>query len=461
MHHTTFYGRATRTLSVAAFALSLAACNSDVLEVKDPDVVDPSDLTSAAGAQSLRSGVVARLQTATTSPTSADNIFLFGGLVADEWRSGDTFEQRNTADQRNFTVVLNGGATSTSNSFVAPQFRALMRVRNEGDAAIAATRIAQPTPKANIGLIFALKAYAAVLLGEHFCNGIPFSRAEGSTIVFGSPVSVDSAFSLAANEADSALANLDGTDTLSVKVARMATIVKARALLNRGRFTQAGTVLAATVVPSTFVYQVGASTNTADNGNWSLNTSAKRYVLSDREGTVGLNFRTAADPRIPTTASGNAFDSSTPFVATTKWARFDPTTIISGAEARLMEAEVQLQTDTVSQANRNTVTAQLNTIRATAALLPAGATLAPLVAPTTNAAMVDLLFRERAFWMFGTGHRLGDLRRLMRQYGRSEAATYPNGAWHKGGNYATYKVIPLPQDEQNNPGFTGCTNLNP
>ena len=45
-------------------------------------------------------------------------------------------------------------------------------------------------------------------------------------------------------------------------------------------------------------------------------------------------------------------------------------------------------------------------------------TLAALADPGTPAAREDLMFRERAFWLFGTGHRLGDMRRMIRQYGR-------------------------------------------
>lgn len=46
----------------------------------------------------------------------------------------------------------------------------------------------------------------------------------------------------------------------------------------------------------------------------------------------------------------------------------------------------------------------------------------------------NLTFCERAFWMFGTGHRLGDLRRLIRQYGRTAETIFPTGAYPKGGN---------------------------
>ena len=80
--------------------------------------------------------------------------------------------------------------------------------------------------------------------------------------------------------------------------------------------------------------------------------------------------------------------------------------------------------------------------------------LAPLTDPGTQAARVDLLFRERAFWMFGTGHRLGDMRRLVRQYSRAADTIYPRGAYHKDsltrGNQVSVRVS---IDELNNPNY--------
>jgi starch-binding outer membrane protein, SusD/RagB family len=77
--------------------------------------------------------------------------------------------------------------------------------------------------------------------------------------------------------------------------------------------------------------------------------------------------------------------------------------------------------------------------------------LAPLPLEATPAAQVNQLFRERAFWLFGRGTRTGDLRRLIRQYGRTEDSVFPTGDWHKGGPYGDDVNVPVPQAEQNNP----------
>src|SRR6266550_8035856 len=74
---------------------------------------------------------------------------------------------------------------------------------------------------------------------------------------------------------------------------------------------------------------------------------------------------------------------------------------------------------------------------------------------------VDMLFRERGFWLFSTGHRLGDMRRLMRQYNRTVNSVYPNGAWFKGGSYGDAIQMAIPVEELNNPKFHGCLDRNP
>ena len=69
---------------------------------------------------------------------------------------------------------------------------------------------------------------------------------------------------------------------------------------------------------------------------------------------------------------------------------------------------------------------------------------------------MDLMFRERAFWTFGRGQRLGDLRRLVRQYGRAATAVFPVGPYYKGGVYGSDVTLPIVDDETYNPKFRGC-----
>jgi len=108
------------------------------------------------------------------------------------------------------------------------------------------------------------------------------------------------------------------------------------------------------------------------------------------------------------------------------------------------------------------VFAGLNNLRATATT-PAMAPL-PGSAPTTQAAAVSLLFEERAKWLYLTGHRLGDLRRLVRQYGRAANTVFPTGNLPAplAGVYGNDVNLPIPFDEKNNPKATaGCLDRNP
>jgi len=87
---------------------------------------------------------------------------------------------------------------------------------------------------------------------------------------------------------------------------------------------------------------------------------------------------------------------------------------------------------------------------------PVGDVLPPLVDPGTPDARISLQFREKAFWTYGRGERLGDLRRLVRQYGRPQDQVFPTGTFFKGGSYGTDVNLPVPQAELNNPSYTGC-----
>ncbi len=89
--------------------------------------------------------------------------------------------------------------------------------------------------------------------------------------------------------------------------------------------------------------------------------------------------------------------------------------------------------------------------------------MAALANPASATAAIDLLFAERARWLWGTAHRLNDLRRLERAvgvrggYGRPDASVFPTGTYFKNGlTYGTDVNFPIPLDEQNNPNFQQC-----
>jgi hypothetical protein len=113
-------------------------------------------------------------------------------------------------------------------------------------------------------------------------------------------------------------------------------------------------------------------------------------------------------------------------------ARSDPVPLLSGVDARLIEAEAKLQANDIAG-----MTAILNSLRAAPHVLGAltSPVMSALAAPATKDAAVTLYFRETAFWQFSRGTRLPNLRRLVRQYGRTQDKVFPTGQFFKGQTY--------------------------
>jgi hypothetical protein len=125
--------------------------------------------------------------------------------------------------------------------------------------------------------------------------------------------------------------------------------------------------------------------------------------------------------------------------------------LASGVEARLIEAEATLRAGDGPGA-----LAILNTLRAT---MPG---LAPLPYEASDAARLDQLFRERAFWLFATGHRHGDMRRLVRQYGRPIESVFPTGQYNARGDVYGVDVTFTPDvSELANPAYAHCASRAP
>jgi hypothetical protein len=171
------------------------------------------------------------------------------------------------------------------------------------------------------------------------------------------------------------------------------------------------------------------------------------------------------DPRVPFSGPRPGFDANIPVFLDLRYPDFGAdVALASGVEAQLIRAEAALNGNqpaeflSILNSLRSDVRTLMNVI-APDAVYPAGfaRTLAPLTDPGTQAARVDLLFKERAFWMFTTAHRLGDLRRLVRQYKRTPQSVYPSGPYFKGGVYGNDLAFPVPFDEANNSRFDPAT----
>lgn len=451
-----------RRLAAAAVALALPlmACDN-ILKVTDPDIVTPDNLLDDIGLQTLRNGAVGEF-TKSYSGGNDDGIIMTIGLMTDEWMHSGTFTTR-------FRIETRDIADDNGNSNAV--FVGMQRARNsleQAAAKLAAAPSGGSDPRVAEMLMYA--GYAYIAFAENWCNGVPFSvQPESGAPEFGAPETGVQIFDRAIARFNAAL----GEAAIAPDIAGAARVGLGRALLGKGDF--AGAAAAVSSVGDRFAKVHNHSSNSGSERNtiFELNVSVGRWSLGNSEGVNGLDFRTANDPRITSAlCAGCAFDTSeqvpgTPAVGD-NWqfanytSRDDDVPLATGIEARLIEAEAQL--------NANNVTgwlATLNALRADLANLApiirgdASGSLPALTDPGTAAGRVDLHFRERAFWLFSQGHRLADLRRMVRQYGRAANTVFPIGPyWKPGANYGSDVNLIVPLDEENNPNYTGCLDRN-
>lgn len=407
---------------------------------------------------------------------SHGNTWLFGGLLADEWATASTFVQNDEVDE------VDERRTKLDNSTVAFAFRKLERVRTAVNQAMPAVRQYRPTDaqlNQKIAELYLARAFAELQLASDFCNGIPLSNAAklDGTIEYGPPLPGAQVFGAAVASADSGLAVLgSATDAESQRVGNALRITKARALLGTATAGSANYTAAAALVsgvPTSYTYQHTYAAGSGSNALWGQPNSGRRYNVGDSvEGNArnilvqnNLPFFSAKDPRVPAvytiSTSGKdttkAQDGLVFSRTTTLWGQETPVDVANGIDARLIEAEAKLQAGDAAG-----MLSILNALRAAPQKLGTVTTpvLSALGDPGTNAARVDLLFREKAFWTFSRGQRLGDLRRLIRQYGRTPDTTFPVGPHYRGGTYGSDVNLPVPQQEENNPNFHGCVDRN-
>ncbi len=457
--------------------LTAAACSpTDLLKVTNPDIIDPAAAATPAGVAALYAGAIGDFERGLIGDNGANESLLFiSGSMSDELANSETFPTRIEYDHR--------GPIDTKNSNLLTAFRRLHRARRSAEVAAEAIKkvATAPLTDARIAEMYALAGFSYIGLAENYCNGMPVSTASlDGTLTFGDPLTTTQIFTLAINRFDSALAY-----PANATVTSLAKIGKARALLDLNQPAAAAAAVAG--VATTFVYN--ASFNLAVTGQnnpvYAFVNQNKRFTVANLDGGNGLNFRTALDPRVPwarVPATNKGFDNATPQNDQGKYTNESASIpVATGVEARLIEAEAALAVN-----DAPTWLSALNTLRATApvpkvfpavfpaansatGLLPGFNPLTPLIDPGDQPSRVDLMFRERAFWLYLTGHRLGDLRRLVRQYGRTIDATFPGGGGAqyivdgnpKGGIFGNEVNLPIPFDETNNPKFASCTDRNP
>jgi hypothetical protein len=430
------------------------ACNpSNALKIPQPDNINANTVNSITALPALLAGTQSAFQIAYSGGADEGNgghegYINLTGLFTDEMESMETFPTR---------VALDGRVASPSNATLKAYYVDINQARALADKTDGLYNTFAPD-SAGHGVALAVGGYTYIMFEETYCAGVPVSTLQNNgSITYGQPTTGEQLLQIAIQRFDSALtiANSAG-DSATINLAKVGL---GRALMDSGDYADAATAVA--TVPVGFLYTVGASTNSLveNNGIWAYTFGELGFSVSDNEGTNGLLFYDSTavtqDPRIPSVNThGFGVDGDVgPFIQQLLYpTQSSPIPLATGIEAQLIIAENQLKTSGFAGANPPYL-ATLNNLRATQI-----AGLAPLPPVLTKNDAVLQVFHERAFWMYLTGHREGDLRRLIRQYGFAATSVFPIGVDVNGIAYGPDVNFSISEDEDNNPNFHGCTN---
>ncbi len=447
-------------IAAAIGTICLTACHDSVTEtvlaVQLPTIIAPATANTVAGAVALTSGARARLR---SMAAGSESSWLFGGLLGDEWTTSSTFIQNDEADERRISLT---------NSTVTTQFRTVNQTRTGAQQAINADKLLRPTATTDIGEMYLIRGFAEMQIAQDWCNGTPLSDASGPTIVFAGPSSNDQVFHRAIASFDTALTFLTAGDATTLMIKQAVLVSHARAQLGINDIAGAATEVAG--IPTSFSYDLTFATSSGDNILWSQPLSQGRYSVGDTivKTSAGsfiahasIPFGTTTDPRVPTQRlTTKAQDGSVFLVTTSLWAQSTTVSLVNGLDARLIEAEAFLAAGDIVN-----YLATLNALRAAPPKIGTvqPAPMPPLTDPGTPTARQAQLFSEKAYWTFGRGQRLSDMRRLERQYAWPDSAVFPTGTHYRGIAYGTDVNLPVPQDELNNNPMSGngCTDRKP
>jgi hypothetical protein len=469
------FGSRARAAGVALGLLCLVilgGCSPDQILGSDtlpPNVPDPARTKTPGGALAAYRGAVQQFAYAFGGDQGAVPVT---ALLSDELQDAQvgfigTANPQMPIDAR----LLPEYSDPQSEQGLLPwHYGRLQRSRGQIQEAMGALAAYAPAASPALrGRLFAFEGYTEIFLADFFCSGIPLSTLDfEGDFTYQPGSSTAEVYRRAVVHFDSALAIAAD----SVELMSMARVGKARALLALGQYDAAAQVVAE--VPDGFRYELRAGFASELGGVMVGPLWAGGMMMTDREGTNGLPYRSSGDPRSQAVLIGTDQYGQSHYVP----AKYAPTgespiVLADGVEARLIQAEGQLH------ANDAGWLTTLNALRTdgtfdtqpdpidpaqTDTLWHAGtggvAGLAPLDAPGDPDARLDLLFQERGYWLFLTAHRQGDLRRLVREYHRNPEQVYPTGPYAGlAGRYGPDVTAPIPAAERvANPLFHGCLN---
>lgn len=411
------------------------ACHG-LLDVSDPTLIREGDIANVSGANAKR------LNASSTFMNNITSVARDVAYFTDEW-----------------TMDVPVGASITKNANVQLDLRNselieaaqndqhLSNLSNaywQTTVAIASVRLYTPDSLRDdfLSQLYGIRGYLILQMAEDLCPGFPLNDVVDNQPVYGGPLTTDSAIALANSALDSAVKYAQD----SARFTTLARVVKGRALLDQGKYDEAAAVVASVATTDMYTTEPGFKLGMSQSHPVGLPYTA----LGNQEGVNGLPFVSSNDPRIPLRflVARHTSPSDSLYITTKGSTSSETFTFASGLEARLIQAEAALH----DNGNWKPI---LDSLRVSAGL-------DTLVDPGTPAGRVDLVYSERAFWLFMTGRRLGDLRRLVKNYGRGPESVFPTGVWRggTGDHYGTATAIPFnfaAQSRYNSKIVSGCT----
>lgn len=413
---------ARRALAALLAAAALGACDS-LLEVENPQVVEPDELNDPFYLTLLTNGVVSDFQRA------YDDVVLFGGVFTDELRNHAAFAEEPLLDQR---------AVESNNGTAALVYTQLQRARALADSSAVRFRtLRTDSAESDLRLarILAYGGMTYVLMAEHLCEA-PVNLSRPYTPrelldTFALPRFADAIRVATAARAAAAAAvpvntrGVNGADSLVA----LSHIGAARAALNLWGMTGSDAyrqlaIQHAALVPVglTFWAYYSDQADELNNFVWSRLTNSISASVSN----TPFELLRGLDPRVPIpttleTAVGGLrvyvpnsptpYSSYNPTLPGAEFGRGAWIRMASSLEARYILAEAQGPTAdniTFIESRR-----RLGGDTVTTAVKPA-------TQPTTTANYLENLRDQRRRDFYLDAHRLGDLRRYRTQYGNIE-----------------------------------------
>jgi starch-binding outer membrane protein, SusD/RagB family len=444
----------------------LIGCDaSQPLKVKDPDVAPPTVATGPNSLPLLTAGTLADVAVAVVGAADQANnahegIANFGGIFTDEFDDEDTFPTR---------IQINNRIAFPQNASTAGVFQNLGAAHNDALRAFVQYKLYAPQ---SVGLaeMYNIDAYLYIYIAEHFCSGVPFSTINitSGQVVNGPLLTtgemLDTALAEFANAKGALVGDTADAPALITQQSEFASVGESRALLDLGQVALAADT-AALITDPTFAYLIYESNNTPrqENGIWNYTAAAQTQAFSvanskDSSGipgvAQGLPFITANDPRVPSQLSSEPASNGDPvFYNQLKYpAGTSPFVVANYTEAQLIVAEGKIFAGNYAGGK-----AILDGLRGTVGLGPL-----PDSSAAGPKAEIQQLLTERAFWMYVTGHRLGDWRRVLRPpYSAPPYSFVINDVYAGGTQLSTTLELPTPQTVNPNPNYVPCDATSP